>query len=200
MTMTNQIESTQVNEPAGENCKLDPLDLNPRQQNNFRKHFNSGEPADCWPWIGAVGTGGYGVFAVNRRIRMAHRVSYRMSVGYFDPSLKVCHRCDNPICVNPGHLFVGTQADNIADMDSKGRRRMACGSSNGSVTKPHSRPRGERNTEAKLSSHDVNEIIACYIPRVVTLSALASRFGVKKCTIWKIVKRRTWTHINPPSC
>lgn len=77
-------------------------------------------PDGCWYWIGPVGIRGYGRFSFDGKNRIAHRVSYILHKG--DPGkLLVCHSCDNTLCVNPGHLFLGTNKDNMVDMVKKGR-------------------------------------------------------------------------------
>ena len=80
---------------------------------------------DCWIWnAGLRGNNGYGGFRVNATsIRLAHNVSYELYVGDIPKGMKVLHKCDNPLCVNPSHLFLGTQQDNIKDRDIKGRQR-----------------------------------------------------------------------------
>ncbi len=79
---------------------------------------------DCWLWRGSVNPQGYGTFSFGGKSRGAHRVSYLLSKGEIGDGLCVCHTCDNPPCVNPDHLWLGTQADNMRDMGSKNFRIM----------------------------------------------------------------------------
>lgn len=93
----------------------------------FRRFFDAGGPDDCWEWKGARTACGHGKFShagQTRRTVSAHRFSYQMFVGPIPEGLVVRHRCDNPPCCNPQHLQLGTQADNVADITARGRRKI----------------------------------------------------------------------------
>lgn len=91
----------------------------------FWSHIRPG--ASCWLWRGPVwGSNGYGRMTFNGRRQKAHRIIYQMLGGIIPPGYHVLHRCDQPRCVNPEHLFLGTHADNMADLVSKGRARNWC--------------------------------------------------------------------------
>lgn len=85
----------------------------------------------CWLWMGSTWGGGYGQVRINRRTRFAHRVAWEVSNGPIPNGLFVLHRCDNPPCVNPAHLFLGTHQDNMDDMMRKGRKVVLTGDRNG---------------------------------------------------------------------
>lgn len=134
----------------------------------------------CRLWTGtakSLKSGGHGSFWFGDTMVGAHRVAWLLERGEVPDGLEVLHRCDNPICVNTEHLFLGTQGDNIADMVAKGRQQ---------------RRAGEANHEAKLTLEQVGEIRACYAEGGVTFAALGGRFGVCEATISHIVNGRTW--------
>ena len=130
---------------------------------------------DCWEWSGYRNEHGYGAL----KGRLAHRLVWQLERGPIPDGMNVCHRCDNPPCCNPAHLFLGTQSDNVHDMVSKGRRR------GGNVA-------GERNGASKLTDADVASIRERYVPRKVTLRQLATEYGVSDSAISMIVNGRRW--------
>lgn len=129
----------------------------------------------CWLWTGKKGPKGYGVATYRGRSMLAHRFSYELHYGpMFMEGMFVLHRCDNPLCVCPDHLFLGSQQDNIDDMVSK-----------------HRHAHGERTKNAKLTEIDVRTIRSSREPS----SVLARQYGVSSTAIYCIRKRKTWTHI-----
>lgn len=158
----------------------------------FYKRVDSTAGADaCWPWTGHRGVGGYGMFWLDRSNQAAHRVAWMLSTGKPIPGgMCVCHRCDNPPCCNPLHLWLGTNAENTADKVSKGRQ--ACGAD----TKPHTRARGERQWLAKLTNAAVVEIRMAAARGTRTLE-LARKYQVDPCNIRRVVRGETWAHVQP---
>ena len=142
-------------------------------------------PAGCWEWSGARNGHGYGIIRIGGRAgwtERCHRVSYALFIGPVAPGVKVLHRCDNPPCFNPEHLFGGTPQDNTNDMLSKGRWR-----------KP--RPvRGERNAKAKLTEVAVGAAIDRLL-RGDTRTAIAKDYGVTIGAISRIAVGKNWKHL-----
>ena len=133
-------------------------------------------PGECWAFTGSPGMHGYGVIRDKNKQRRAHRVSYELSKGEIPEGMVVCHSCDNPPCVNPNHLFLGTVQANNRDMDRKGRRNVA---------------RGSDRRGSKLTDDLVREIRASHESN----RELAARFDLHMNTIYNVRIRRTWRHV-----
>lgn len=131
-------------------------------------------PCDCWVWTASLTHNGYGQTTSPLGAR-AHRVSYQLHVGPIPEGMCVLHRCDNRACVNPDHLFLGTHADNMADMLAKGRDKRV----------------GNQNARSVLTEEQVLDIRA----DTGTQRGIADKYGVGKSTIANILQRHTWKHI-----
>lgn len=157
----------------------------------------SGGPDACWPWTGSRKESGHGeVGSGGRRGRIlkAHRVAWELAYGPIPEGMKVCHKCDNPPCCNPTHLFLGTQADNMADMARKGRANRTSrllGDAHPLRINPHLAARGERVGGARLTEADVCLILSSNESQ----RALARRFGVSRRTVAFVQQRKTWRHV-----
>lgn len=121
--------------------------------------------------------------------RLAHRISYIIANGLIRDGLKVLHRCDNPSCVNPAHLFLGTMKDNVADMDRKGRRVVGINPNNKPPIK-----RGSQHGEAKLIEAEALAIRDLY-EHGMSQRALARAFGIDRRTVQRIIRRLAWKHV-----
>ena len=148
----------------------------------------------CWIWCGAKVRGGYGGFSSSgRTIARAHRVAWYLTYGPICEKMFVLHRCDNPSCVNPEHLFLGTTDDNMKDMIAKRRSPTV---NNVSKRKPALR-RGENNKNSKLSYVDVykirEKILVCPVGgKLNCYNELAKEYGVSFVTIERIANNRAW--------
>lgn len=140
---------------------------------------------ECWEWQGTRRRDGYGVVYVDGRQRRAHRVAYEQAYGPIPAGRSVCHRCDNPPCVRPSHLFVATQADNLADMRGKGRHFSPF---RGQVQ------RGATNRNAKLTEEAVLTIRRLAEEGMLQRD-IAARFGIDRANVSHIVRRKSWATI-----
>ena len=153
-------------------------------ESRFKKFVTPGEvhpvlKTACMLWNGNRHVSGYGLFWINGRSRMAHRLCWEAQNGPIPDGLFVLHRCDNRPCVNLDHLFLGTKADNSADMVAKHRQNP---------------PRGERDAKAKVTAEDVREIRRLR-DTGKTFVELGRQFGLAAQNIEAIVKRKHWAHV-----
>lgn len=147
--------------------------------------------AACWLWTASCTPNGYGQFRWSRGVIVgAHRAAWTLTNGPVPDSLYVCHRCDTPACVNPGHLFLGTSSDNQRDASAKGRTPK--GARHGLRLHPEKRSPGEKNGRAVLSTQDVARIRARYAGGKITLRALAAAWGLSKSQVHNIVTGKHW--------
>lgn len=132
----------------------------------------------CWLWSGYVmPSSGYGQIKSRQRQTLAHRFAYELANGDIPNGLLVCHHCDNKLCVNPVHLFLGTDMDNVRDCIQKGRKA-----------------RGETSGLNKLTAEQVRRIREM-ATQSIPMSKIAHAFTVNISCIWKIVHRKRWAHI-----
>jgi hypothetical protein len=141
-------------------------------------------PDECWPWQGGVDEKGYGhvilyprTTKAGRKHTRAHRYAWTLTHGEIPDGVLICHRCDNPPCCNPNHLFPGTGSDNMQDMWQKKR---------------HSDLQGEKNGRARLTWEDVLEIRRRYAAGGVTFQSLADERGMNKSAMHRLVRGLTW--------
>lgn len=190
-------------------------------EERFWSYVDQRGPDECWIWTGGKACG-YGMFSLGRKSVKAHRLAYELTHGAIPAGLCVCHTCDNRPCCNPAHLWLGTNADNIADRDAKNRQArgdangarlhpelLARGDANGSRLHlesrprgdahgsrlhPESRPRGEAHARAKLTEADVRAIRQRAADGERP-ARIARDYGVTKESTYAIVRRETWKHV-----
>jgi HNH endonuclease len=153
---------------------------------------------ECWVWMRARAGSGYGRVRWNGRDERAHRVAWLLANGPVPEGLCVLHRCDNPPCVRPDHLFLGTKADNAQDCARKGRNSSVvhpeahrAGIKRWLTEHPERHASGERNGAAKLTAQQAAEIRS--LRGQVSQRELARRFGVSKAAIYYVQIGRNWS-------
>lgn len=158
----------------------------PPIEERFFKKVNKDGPivpyvgTPCWIWTGSIHKSGYGSFRGGSGIYYAHRFSYKLHYGELPAELDVLHKCDNKLCVNPSHLWLGTDFDNRRDMILKNR------------FKP---PMGEKHGNAKLTVKAVLEIRHLYDNGLASQKNLAKQYGVDTKAIYDVVHRYGWKHV-----
>lgn len=143
----------------------------------FWEKVNKGAPNGCWEWLGCLTASGYGQIRIDDKMIRSHRYAWELENGPIPDGTVIMHTCDNPRCVNPSHLHLGTQVENIADRMTKSRQA-----------------RGVTHSEAKLTGIQVVEIRR-KVASGATPQVLAAEYKVSKATIYNIAARRIWKHI-----
>ena len=153
----------------------------------FWPKVRKGDGDSCWEWTGyrakrRSGAASYGTIGFGGKDVLAHRYAWVLEHGQIGVGLVVCHRCDNVACVRADHLFLGTQAANLADMRAKGRQH------------PMPQSRGESNARARLTVDVVREIRELR-SHGLSLAKIGSRLGVHPTTVHCVVSGKTWRHV-----
>ncbi len=166
------------------------MELSEKNIKNFWEKIDIKGDDDCWEWTAYKNKNGYGTLNINKKTYMSHRISWIIENGEIQKDnsyhgMCVCHKCDNPGCQNPKHLFLGTHKDNMDDKVNKNRQGKGI-----DLSCP-----GEKHGMHKLTEQEVLEIRQKYIPRIYTQKQLAEEYGVSQCEISKILNDKIWKHI-----
>ena len=148
----------------------------------FREHCNASYEDECWNWSGSKDSSGYGKLGTGKNILSAHRVAYTLYKGAIPAGLHVLHTCNNPACVNPAHLYAGTQKQNKQDSVRQNR---------------HHKPKGSLNGSALLNEAAVLKIKEL-LANKVAVPLIAKQFAVCCGTIYNIKAGTAWSHVREP--
>jgi len=152
-------------------------------QERLEKNIITVQDTGCWEWQAYKNEAGYAIMSLNNKTTRVHRIAYELyNESKIPNGLIVCHSCDNPCCINPEHLWLGTHADNVNDKVNKGR---AMGGSN----------KGEINPQRILNEYEVLEIREKYSTGNYTQEELGTEYSVSRSAIKMVVNRNNWKHI-----
>jgi hypothetical protein len=165
--------------------------LSPSRQDRFDASFKKASDTECWEWIAGKRPAGYGKFWIDGNFFGAHRVAFFINFGTIPDGFSVCHRCDNPACVNPQHLFAAPHEENMADMANKGR--AIAPNKNLKIDCPDRIIKGEHHKSSKLSHQDVLKIRE--LRGKLKQKQIAEQFQIGIPQVCRIQKRQQWAHI-----
>jgi hypothetical protein len=148
-------------------------------EERFWKYVNKDCENGCWHFTGSLSNNRYGKLGVNGKFISAHRFSYQLSYGEIPEGMHCCHKCDNPRCVNPDHLFIGTRSENMQDMLNKNRGNKV---------------KGSLHHSSKLTEDQVLSIKK-RIASGEKQCNIAKEFGIANCQITYIKNGRNWKHV-----
>jgi len=206
---------------------MTPFNMTKEAVDSFWGKMKVGGTSECWEWQGSKDAFGYGTCNITHQsgTKRAHRVAFILTFGEIPEGIWVCHKCDNPGCANPHHMFLGTPAMNNLDRDRKGRHKTLCGEEHWSQKKPHLIRRGERHwtrfKEARrvkgdehwsrkrpekcrrgdihpmalLTSSQVLEVRKM-VSEGVNDCAIGRKYKVNRATIRAIRVGKTWKHLS----
>ena len=165
------------------------MQLKEKDYKRFWSKVKRSDYENCWEWSGTRKASGYGQFGLDRKNYLTHRLAFMQyfddDINALDPtspmkSMSVCHTCDNKICVNPAHLFIGTIIDNTLDRAKKDRSY---------------KPKGEKHPMVRLTEDDVKTIRIKYSKEKIKQKKLADEYNVDQSMISNIVNKKYWKHI-----
>ncbi len=152
-------------------------------EERFRRQMKFASADECWIWAAGLDADGYGRFTGTIHGQQHHRAprfAWALANGPIPAAMLVCHRCDNPRCVNPAHLFLGSESDNMRDKISKGRHNM---------------PRGEEHFRARITEEEAKLILADPRP----YAQIAADYGIEASTVSSVKNRQSWAHLEVPA-
>lgn len=148
-------------------------------EERFWEKVDKRGPDECWEWKARKSQKGYGIIIIDGRDRRTHRISYCLHIGKIPDGMCVCHKCDNPACVNPRHLFIGSIKDNDADRDKKHRNAY-----------------GERHGNSKLKDCDIVEMLKMR-KNGMFYKDIAKMFDIDSTNVGLICRGAAWRHVAP---
>ncbi len=169
------------NQEADRLLKTKPIPfISKSKKEQFNESYDKPCNSGCWEWKKEKNKFGHGRFWIGRSRFAAHRVAYTLTYGVTPTNKDVCHKCDNPACVNPEHLFLGTTTDNMRDRCKKRR---------------HNAPYGVNHHNSKLDTKKVVGI-KNQLASGINYKTVAKNFSVDRATIWDIYKGDVWRHVS----